>query len=858
MTAGDRLGPYEVLGLVGSGGMGEVYRARDPTLNRDVAIKILPEALAADPAALARFEREAQAVAALSHPNILAIFDFGRQGDTAYAVMELLEGETLRARLAQGALPVRKAVDLAAQIAEGLAAAHEKGIVHRDLKPENVFVTHDGRAKVLDFGLAKRTGSASGPSLSMQATTGHTGPGTVMGTVGYMSPEQVRGEAVDHRSDIFSFGAALYEMLTGRQAFGRETATESMTAILKEDPPEITAGASGPTPGLQRIVQHCLEKKPGERFQSARDVAFALQALSGSATAAAMAQPPGRRWSWRWVALSVVLAVVAAVAGWAVRGGSAPLPSFRKLTFGRGAIDGARFVPGSRDIVYSARWQGDPSTVSLLREGSAEPRALEAQGALLLAASSQTAAVLTQPVLFNGLLVGTVSVMPLAGGGTRDVSRNAIAADFAEDGICLVTMPKQNVYQLEWPAGNVLVGPSPSLLRSPRVRDSRVAFFESSPSSIADGAIRVLIKGAQPRTLTRCSGFTALAWGPGEDLWFSTFDGGESRIEAVSPQGRIRLLARYPGRLELVDVDPSGRCLATVGSRVRQAFGRAPGADRDVDLTWLDAQAPQAVRADGSQVLLARTADWDMSHGVNLYLRSIGGGAAVNVGMGSLAADLSPDGQWVATFDANAKSEAGVRLIPTGAGASRWYPLAGAAAKSDGLWFHPRGDSIYLVEEATFTLSRLDLATGALVPNVVPVSVGYISGQEPIAPDGRRMLFTNYGGPVATDSLPIDYLLFEGEGAQPRPVKGSLRNEVPAGWAENSQEIYLYDRNALPAAVVLWNPVTGSRRPFLRILPSDPSGVWGIQSLHVTPSGRAYAYSVLRTFSDLYLIEGLK
>ena len=256
MTAGDRLGPYEVLGLVGSGGMGEVYRARDPTLNREVAIKILPEALAADPAALARFEREAQAVAALSHPNILAIFDFGRQGDTAYAVMELLEGETLRARLAQGALPVRKAVDLAAQIAEGLAAAHEKGIVHRDLKPENVFVTHDGRAKVLDFGLAKRTGSASGPSLSMQATTGHTGPGTVMGTVGYMSPEQVRGEAVDHRSDIFSFGAALYEMLTGRQAFGRETATESMTAILKEDPPEITAGASGPTPGLQRIVQH--------------------------------------------------------------------------------------------------------------------------------------------------------------------------------------------------------------------------------------------------------------------------------------------------------------------------------------------------------------------------------------------------------------------------------------------------------------------------------------------------------------------------------------------------------------------------------------------------------------------------
>jgi serine/threonine protein kinase len=245
LTAGSRLGPYEVYAPLGAGGMGEVYRARDPKLNRDVAIKILPEALAADPAALARFEREAQAVAALSHPNILAIFDFGLEGDTAYAVMELLEGETLRTRLAQGALPSRKAVDLATQIAEGLAAAHDKGIVHRDLKPENVFVTHDGRVKVLDFGLAKRADADSNRSLSMLATGGHTSPGMVLGTAAYMSPEQVRGEAVDHRSDIFSFGAVLFEMLAGRQAFGRETATESMTAILKEDAPEITAAGSG-------------------------------------------------------------------------------------------------------------------------------------------------------------------------------------------------------------------------------------------------------------------------------------------------------------------------------------------------------------------------------------------------------------------------------------------------------------------------------------------------------------------------------------------------------------------------------------------------------------------------------------
>jgi eukaryotic-like serine/threonine-protein kinase len=281
LNPGTRLGQFEIVAPLGAGGMGEVYRARDTKLDRDVAVKVLPSDLANDPEALSRLEREARAVAQLSHPNILAIHDFGRQGETAYAVMELLEGETLRARLEQAALPARKAVDLAVQMAEGLAAAHEKGIVHRDLKPENVFVTHEGRVKLLDFGLAKQTSPGSGPVSGLLTAEKYTEPGTVMGTVRYMSPEQVRGEAVDHRSDIFSFGVVLYELLAGRQAFGRETAAESMTAILKEDPPEIATGGSGPSPALQRIVRHCLEKKPGERFQSARDIAFALESALG-------------------------------------------------------------------------------------------------------------------------------------------------------------------------------------------------------------------------------------------------------------------------------------------------------------------------------------------------------------------------------------------------------------------------------------------------------------------------------------------------------------------------------------------------------------------------------------------------
>jgi hypothetical protein len=875
LATGTRLGPYEILSPLGAGGMGEVYRARDTKLGRDVAVKVLPADLANDPESLSRFEREARAVAQLSHPNILAIHDFGRQGETAYAVMELLEGETLRARLEHGALPARKAAELAVQIAEGLGAAHEKGIVHRDLKPENVFVTHEGRLKILDFGLAKSSRPPVVPGSNTLSIERHTDPGKVMGTVGYMSPEQVRGEAVDHRSDIFSFGAVLYEMLAGRRAFGRETATESMTAILKEDPPEIATSGSGPSPALQRIVQHCLEKKPGERFQSARDIAFALQALSGSTTVAsgpagATSMPARTRRRGLPAAVACVvfgaalmlLAVALAYLRHWPPFTPQPQPTLRKLTFGRGAIDGARFVPGSRDIAYSARWQGSPSTVYLLRDGNLEPRALDAPGAILLGVSAQGgAAVLFNPVLFNAMFSGTVSVLPLAGGGTREISPTAFAADFAADGsgLCLVTLAKANLFQLEWPQGEILLKPSTSVLRNPRVHGAQVAFFQSTPANFTDGEIRVMVKGGQPQPLVRCRGFTALAWGPGgEEIWFSTFDGGESRIQAVTLKGRTRTLARYPGRLELVDVDPAGRCLAISSSQMRQAFGRPMGADREVDLTWLDAQTPTGLRADGGQVLLARWGDWDMLDRAGLYLRPLDGGPAVHLGTGSLLADLSPDGRWVITFEADAKGQSGLRLIPTGAGASRWYSLKGSAANASGIWFHPTAGSVYLLDQDANSISRLDLATGTIAPVDFPGRVGTILGQYPQSPDGRSMLLVDEESSVLPEERLFQFMLFEQEGAPPKPAKGNLRTEAAAGWAENCQDVFLYDRNAIPATVVRWNPRTGARSPFLQIMPADPSGVWGISNLTITPSGRAYAYSVVRKLSDLYLIEGLK
>jgi serine/threonine protein kinase len=317
IAAHTKLGRYEIVSLIGAGGMGEVYRARDPKLGRDVAIKVLPAAFSADAERLRRFEQEAQAAGALNHPNILSIYDVATHDGSLYVVSELLEGETLRERMSGAALPPRKAIDYALQIASGLAAAHEKGIVHRDLKPENLFITKDGRVKILDFGLAKLIEPLDGSAVHADAPTRriNTEPGAVMGTAGYMSPEQVRGRGVDHRSDIFSFGTVLYEMLSGKRAFKGESAVEALNAILKEDPPDLSTTNSMIAPALERVVRHCMEKSPEERFQSARDLAFALEAVSGFSSSQAfttgVVPPPSVRLKSRerlaWIIAGVML-----------------------------------------------------------------------------------------------------------------------------------------------------------------------------------------------------------------------------------------------------------------------------------------------------------------------------------------------------------------------------------------------------------------------------------------------------------------------------------------------------------------------------------------------------------------------
>src|SRR5688572_7818261 len=383
LAAGTQLGPYEVMDLLGAGAMGEVYRARDTRLRRQVAVKVLPPAMGSDPARLKRFEQEARAAGALNHPNIVAIHDIGHESGSSYVVSELLEGETLRERMGGMALPMRKVMHYAIQIARGLAAAHEKGIVHRDLKPDNIFLTRDGGVKILDFGLAKLGRAPFGHTLADRVSAAtcdpHTEEGTVLGTVGYMSPEQVRGENADHRSDIFSFGAVLYEMLTGQRAFKGRSAVETLNAILKEDPPQMTVANPPLPPALERIVYHCLEKNTAQRFQSAHDLAFDIEALSsppgsGPRTALAAGESP---WQRARPALLAALIMALPAAGFllARAAPSHPNPEYQRLTFRRGTVYGARFAPDGQ-VVYSAGWDGGRRELYARRPETPEARSL--------------------------------------------------------------------------------------------------------------------------------------------------------------------------------------------------------------------------------------------------------------------------------------------------------------------------------------------------------------------------------------------------------------------------------------------------------------------------------------------------
>ncbi len=856
LSAGTRLGPYEILSPLGAGGMGEVYRARDERLKRDVAIKVLPASYSEDAERLRRFEQEAQAAGGLNHPNITAVYDLASHEGAPYIVTELLEGETLRARLAGGALPARKAIDYASQIAQGLAAAHEKGIVHRDLKPENLFLTKEGRAKILDFGLAKLTQpeSGNGPQTNLPTATAGTEPGVVMGTLGYMSPEQVKGKTVDTRSDIFSFGAILYEMLSGVRAFHRDSAAETMSAILREEPPDLSATNRNIQPGLERIVRHCLEKNPEERFHSAHDLAFDLGALSGESASGSrtVASPAAgltrRRVSMPVVAVAALVALVAgALAGRLLLPRPAEPPQYTRLSFRRGLVQMARFAPDGETIIYGAAWEGAPFEVFTTRVGGRESRSLGFGPAdiLSVSGSGQLAISLSRRFTSGWESSGTLAQVSLEGGAPREVLENVEEADWAPDGKTLMVVREvSGRSRLEFPIGKVLYE-APGWISLARLspRGDRIVFVDHPQRGDNVGSLCTLdLAGKRTVLITRS--VQGLAWSPdGSEVWASS--GGS--LLAISRPGAARVLTRVPGGTWLLDVSRAGRALLAHINIRREIVGLPPGQVKERNLSWFDWSYPDDLSNDGQTVLFDES-NRQSEAGYEIYLRKTEGSPAVLLGEG-IGTALSPDGRWALSV-VRPFGQGQLVLLPTGAGQPR--PLSGEAL----LWGHwgawmPDGKSILFAASEAGHAPRLYVreVEGGRARAITPEGIrSYFNGNA-LSPDGKLVTAIDPQGRA---------VLYPVAGGEPRPIPGIAAGELPVRWSGATSLFVVSRPGELPATISRLDLATGRRELWKQLTPLDPAGVFSIDPVLITPDGKAYVYSYRRMLSELYLVEGLR
>ncbi len=861
LTSGTRLGPYQVVAPLGAGGMGEVYRARDSRLGRDVALKVLPESFARDVDRLHRFEQEARAVAALNHPNILAIHDIGEQEGSPFIVSELLEGSSLRAELEHGPVPPRKAADYAAQIAQGLAAAHDNGIIHRDLKPENVFITREGRVKILDFGLAKLAPHASGPkaqSDGLTMTSSPTEAGMVMGTAGYMAPEQVRGSAVDSRTDIFAFGAVLYEMLSGKRAFRRDTAAETMTAILKDDSPEFSEMNHPVSPGLERIVRRCLEKQPEQRFQSAKDLAFALEALSGTTSkTAANAAIAGGAEKIRWSRLAVAAAAVALVVGlalgaaiaWYSRPAAAPPPTFTRVSYHRGEVIRGRFTPDTKTVFYSAKFGGAMPDTYSIREDYPASTPAGLGGALLLAISRQgQIAVLTRPAYFAHYeWGGTLATSPLGGSAPRELLEHVFDADWGPDGNELAVLDRTNgKWRLQYPIGKVLLeseGWMSDLRVSPDGK--QVALFRHPPNPDDRGDLVLVDRSGQLRTIsTGWESLEGLAWAPsGREIWFSAAETGEQWcIHAVSLAGKQRTVYCGTAPTRILDIASSGRALvSTEEARGTMALVEH-GSNQERDLSWLSYSWGPRLSRDGSEVLFTDLSE-QSGNDYSVYVRKSDGSPAIRLTGGGYATDITPDGKWAIV---NLPDDPAQRLqiVPVGPGQARvlrWDGMQPRWAQ----WF-PDGQHILMTasqsgQDAAVYITDVNGSTPKqLAPGNVPWGA--------VAPDGQSFIVQQNGG-LAVRSI--------ADGTS-KPIQGIQATEFPIGWAD-SKHVFVQATIASGLNIYKVDVESGRREPWQVITPKDAVGLRPmITPTAITPDGRWIAFSYRTQLGQLYRSDTLK
>ncbi len=835
--------------------MGEVYRARDERLKREVAVKVLPSSFAQDPERLRRFEQEAQTAGGLNHPNITSVFELGSYEGSPYIVTELLEGETLRLRLSGGALPVRKATDYAIQVARGLAAAHEKGIVHRDLKPENLFVTNDGRVKILDFGLAKLTQAdgAAAPQTNLPTADG-TEPGVVLGTLGYMAPEQVKGKKADARSDIFSFGAVLYEMISGSRAFHRDSAAETMSAILREDPPDLSATNRNVAPGLDRVVRHCLEKNPEERFHSAHDLAFDLEALSGTTGATSVTSVPVRSTASRAVpyALGALALGAAVAAGYFVgqgRGTGEP-PTFRQLTFRKGAIWGARFGSDGKTVLTTAAWDGKPAEIYVSRPESPESRAFGLPGADVAAVSSSGDVAVLLKADFDTAFTraGTLARVGATGGAPRELLENVEYADWSPDGKDLAIVRQvKGKRQLEFPAGKVLYE-TIGWIGNPRVSPDggRIAFLDHPAINDDGGSVAVIDRSGKKTTISPVYATAAgLAWSPGgSDVWYTAAEVGGNRVlHSATTSGKTRALARVAGSLTLQDVTRDGRVLISHDTGQVGIVARGAAEAKEVDLSWLDWSLMADISADGRFVLFSETGEGG-GKGYSVYVRALDGSPAVRLGEGS-AQSISTDGKRVLAFVGSPEAPE-IVIYPTGAGEAKKVPVRGLAIR--GARWLPDGRHFLAVgrekghDIRTYVFDAEGGAPRPLSPE------GYRGGNL-ISPDGKRVALR--GPKDAAFVVSVD-------GGEPKAVPGFEDSSSLAGWTPDGRLLVRKGTSTeLPMRLFALDPDTGREELWREFFPADATGVNSLIAFRNAPNG-AYAYSYFRNLSSLYLVEGLK